>query len=99
MRTIEMEAHLKYCPHCAQNLENQQKLRAALRRSLPTFAAPAALRERIKSSLRASNVEILKERKTQWLSLRVWQLVGAITALVLFSLIGWQLNVHFHTPS
>ncbi len=99
VRTIEMEAHLKYCPHCAQNLENQQKLRVALRQSLPAYAAPAALRERIKLSLRASNVEIVQERKRKWPSLRVWQLAGAVTALALFSLTGWQLTAHFHAPS
>jgi anti-sigma factor RsiW len=99
VRTIEMEAHLKYCPACAQNLENQQKLRAALRRSLPTYAAPAALRERIKSSLRASNVEAVQERKMKWPSLRVWQLAGALTALALFSLTGWQLTAYLRAPS
>jgi anti-sigma factor RsiW len=99
VRTIEMEAHLKYCPACAQNLENQKKLRAALRRSLPTYAAPTALRERIKSSLRASSVAAVQERKIKWPSLPVWQLAGALMALALFSLTGWQLTAYLRAPS
>ena len=55
VRTIEMETHLKSCPACAQELESQQALRAALQRSSLAYAAPAVLRERIQSSLRASS--------------------------------------------
>ncbi len=54
VRTIEMETHLKSCAVCARELENQQELRSALRRSSLAYAAPAALRERIQSSLRPS---------------------------------------------
>ena len=99
VRTIKMEAHLKYCLSCGQNLESHQELRAALRRSLPTYAAPAGLRERIKSSLSAPNGAAFQERKMKWASLHVWQLAGAVTALVLFSLTGWQLAAHLHAPS
>ena len=99
VRTIEVEEHLKYCLSCAQNLENQQKLRAALRRSLPTYAAPGALRERIKSSLHTPNRAAVQERKMKWPSLHVWQWAGAVTALVLFSLSGWQLTAHLRAPS
>lgn len=99
VRTIEMEEHLKNCPSCAQNLENHQELRAALRRSLPTYAAPAALRERIKSFLSAPNGAMFQERKMKWPSLHVWQWAGAVTALLLFSLTGWQLTAHLRAPS
>ena len=54
VRTIEMETHLKNCAACARELENQQALRDALRRSSLAYAAPAALRDRIQSSLGAS---------------------------------------------
>ena len=56
VRTIEMETHLKGCPDCAQELENLKALRAALQRSSLAYAAPAGLRERIQSSLRASSL-------------------------------------------
>ena len=99
VRTIELEEHLKYCLPCAQNLENHQELRAVLRRSLPTYTAPASLRERIKSSLGASNGAEVQVRKVKWASLHVWQWAGAVTALVLFSLTSWQLTAHLRAPS
>src|SRR5258708_13717886 len=53
-RTIEMETHLNSCAACALELESQQALRDALRRGSLAYAAPAALRGRIQSSLGAS---------------------------------------------
>ena len=41
------------CADCARELERLRALRAALQRSSLAYAAPAALRERIQSSLRA----------------------------------------------
>ena len=40
-RTIEMEAHLKGCPACAQELESLKALRAGLQRNSLAYAAPA----------------------------------------------------------
>jgi len=54
VRTIEMETHLKDCPVCAQKMEDQQGIRAVLRRSSLAYVAPAVLRDQIQSSLRAS---------------------------------------------
>jgi mycothiol system anti-sigma-R factor len=90
VRTIEMEAHLKSCPACARELESQQALHSALQRSSLAYTAPAALRERIQSSLRASSgVEVAKS-KIKWPSLNFWQLAGAFALLVLMSAGGWQ---------
>jgi anti-sigma factor (TIGR02949 family) len=90
VRTIEMETHLKSCRACSRELESQQALRAALQRSSLAYAAPAALRERIQSTLRASSgVEVAKS-KIKWPSLNVWQLAGAFALLILVSISGWQ---------
>jgi mycothiol system anti-sigma-R factor len=99
VRTIEMEAHLKDCPSCAQKLEYQQELRAALRRSSLAYAAPAVLRDRIQSSLRASIGAEVRESKIKWPSLHIWQWAGAVAALALFSLSGWQLIARLRAPS
>lgn len=99
VRTIEMEAHLMHCLACAQNLESQQELRDALRLNLLTSVAPPALRDQIKSSLRASNGPIVAEHKMEWPFLHVLQWAGAVAALVLFSLGGWQLTAHLRAPS
>src|ERR1700730_12501294 len=99
VRTIEMETHLKSCPACAQELENQQALRAALRRSSLSYAAPAVLRDRIQSSLRTSSGVGVQERKIKWPSLHIWQWAGAVAVLALFSLTGWQLTARLRAPS
>ena len=87
VRTIEMETHLTDCPACAQKLESQREVRALLWRSSPAYAAPAFLRDRIQSSLRASSVAIeVQESGIKWPSMRVWQWAGAVAVLTrLFS--------------
>ena len=99
VRTIEMEAHLKTCPACAQELENLKALRAALQRNSLAYAAPAALRERIQSSLRASSRAEVRESRIKWPSLNMWQLAGAFALLALISISGWQLTARLRTPS
>lgn len=101
VRTIEIETHLKDCSVCTQEWEDQQGVRAVLRRSSLAYAAPAVLRERIQLSLRASaraNMEV-RESGTQWRSLHVLRWAGAVAALVLFSLSGWQLTAFLREPS
>jgi anti-sigma factor RsiW len=99
VRTIEMEAHLKTCPACAQELENLRALRAALQRSSVAYAAPAALRERIQSSLRESSRAEVQEKRIKWFSLNFWQLAGAFALLVLISISGWQWTARLRAPS
>jgi anti-sigma factor RsiW len=99
VRTIEMETHLQTCGDCAQELESRQALRAALQRSALAYAAPAALRERIQSSLRASNGADVQRSKIKWPSLYFWQLAGAFALLALISISGWQWAAHLRTPS
>lgn len=99
VRTIEMETHLKSCAACAQELENQQALRAALQRSSLAYAAPAVLRDRIQRSLRTSSGVEVQERRFEWPSLHIWQWAGAFAVLVLLSVSGWQLTVRLRAPS
>ncbi len=100
VRTIEMESHLKGCPACAQELESQQALRAALQRGSLAYAAPAVLRERIQSSLRsASSGAQVQERKIKWPSLHIWQWAGAFALLALLSISGWQWTARLRAPS
>ena len=98
-RTIEMEMHLKHCPDCAQKLASQQELRSALRQSSLSYAAPAVLRDRIHSSIRASSRIEVQERETKWPSVHIWKWAGAVAVLALFSLSGWQLTARLRTPS
>src|SRR5690242_6778207 len=77
VRTIEMEAHLKVCPACTQELESLKALRSAMKRSSLAYAAPAALREQIQASLRASSVADVPRTWIKWPFLNVLQLAGA----------------------
>jgi anti-sigma factor RsiW len=99
VRTIEIETHLKDCPACAQELENQQELRATLRGCSLVYIAPAVLRDRIGSSLRAAIGVRVQEPKIKWPSLHIWQWAGAVAVLALFSLSGWQWTARLRAPS
>jgi anti-sigma factor RsiW len=100
-RTIEMEAHLKGCPACARELESLKALRAGLQRSSLAYAAPAALRQRIQSSLReeSSGADVREGKTSWWPSLNIWQLAGAFALLALISVTGWQLTARLRAPS
>jgi len=50
----ELLDHLKMCPACTAKVDEHQRLRVALRRSLETIEVPAALAGRIRSSLEQS---------------------------------------------
>ena len=91
-RTIEIEAHLKGCPACAQEFETLKALRSAMQRGSLAYAAPAVLRERIQSSLGAPGGAEVQSRKFQWPALNLWQLAGAFVLLALFSVGGWELT-------
>jgi anti-sigma factor RsiW len=97
-RTIEMETHLQTCGECARELERQQALRAALQRGSLAYAAPAALREKIQSSLRSATPPIeTRETSNAWqpfaglrpLLLLRW--AGAFAVLALCAVVAWQL--------
>jgi anti-sigma factor RsiW len=98
-RTIEMETHLQVCAECARELERLQALRAALQRGSLAYAAPAALRERIQSSLRASSGADVQESRIKWPFLNFWQLAGAFALLALISISGWQWTARLRAPS
>ena len=89
-RTIEMETHLQVCAECARELERLQGLRAALQRGSLAYAAPAGLRERIQSSLRASVPTETPERSSSWPPLQFFRWAGAFAVLALCVVTAWQ---------
>jgi mycothiol system anti-sigma-R factor len=99
VRTIEMETHLKSCPACVQELESQKELRAVLQRSSLAYAAPAVLRERIQSSLRAASGSEVEKPKFKWPSLNILQFAGAFALLALIFIGGWQWTARLRAPS
>src|ERR1700730_1022362 len=99
VRTIEIETHLKSCAACARELESQQALRDALRRSSLAYIAPAALRERIQSSLEVSTAKKDHERASPWYALPNWRWRWAVAVLLVFSVTSWQLVSGLPGPS
>lgn len=103
--TIEMETHLRVCAECAQELERQQALRAALQRSSLAYAAPSALRERIQSSLRSSAPAETPERAGAWRPSQLWRPLhhlrwaGAFAVLALCAVTAWQLLPGLRGPA
>jgi anti-sigma factor (TIGR02949 family) len=98
-RTIEMETHLQTCGDCAQELERQHALRAALQRSSLAFAAPEGLRERIQSSLRASTPAEAPERASAWRPFALLRWAGAFAVLALCAVTAWQLVPGLRGPA
>ena len=104
-RTIEMETHLRVCEECAQELERQQALRAALQRSSLAYAAPSALRERIQSSLRSSVPAETPEHTSAWRPsqffrpLQALRWAGAFAVLALCAVTAWQLLPGLRGPA
>ncbi len=98
-RTIEMETHLQTCEDCARELERQKALRAAMQRSSLAYAAPAALRERIQSSLRTSAAAEAPERASAWRPFHFLRWAGAFAVLALCAVTAWQLLPGLLGPS
>jgi len=95
VRTIEVEAHLKSCEFCARELENQQALREALRRSSLAYAAPASLRNRIQASLDAASAPAppteIPVKVSAWQGFQIWRWAAAFAVLAVCSFTAWQL--------
>jgi len=98
-RTIEMETHLQVCGECGRELERLQALRAALQRGSLAYAAPAGLRERIQTSLRASVPTEAPERSSGWQALQFFRWAGAFAVLALCVVTAWQFLPGLRGPS
>jgi anti-sigma factor RsiW len=90
-RTIEMETHLQSCADCAGELARQQALRAALQRGSLAYAAPAALREKIRSSLHSAAAPVaVRESISAWRPFAILRWAGAFAILALCVVTAWQ---------
>lgn len=68
----EIEGHLAGCPNCLARLESEQRLKDVVRDRAAIAEAPAALRQRVFTGVRA---EQRKERAQQWLKISAAALV------------------------
>jgi len=87
VRQMELEAHLQTCSECAQRAQALAASRQALRNSLPRFAAPVQLRQRILSSLRPEATPagpiVSGRRSTSW----SWRNLGGMAASLAAALV------------
>jgi anti-sigma factor RsiW len=90
VRHLELEAHLRTCPDCARLAENARARHIALRESLPRFAAPSQLAEKIRAALPAAPVEQVRETpKSAKMLFPLWQITGLAASLAFAVLAGF----------
>jgi anti-sigma factor RsiW len=80
VRSLELERHLRNCSDCAQALAALRALRAAIGGGALAYAAPAQLRQRVRSSLRQQGRAVLRMPPWRWVGLATALLVVAIVA-------------------
>jgi anti-sigma factor (TIGR02949 family) len=85
-----LEAHLRECGECARLRDARVALGAAIRREIPAFQAPEALRTRIREQLRSTgNTRAVRPSRIPGLSR---ELLAFAASLVLVALGAWRLG-------
>ncbi len=85
----ELEAHLAQCPECARFRNERLELRAAIRAQVPTFEAPAALRNRVRAAVGATGGVARAPRR---FAVRgMWRSLALAASLVVVALGSWRL--------
>ena len=97
VRSIEIERHIEGCEACARAYRTQQDLKKALHATPLRFNAPRDLRRRIQSSLRKAGQADPVPRVFHWQF--AWRWAGAVAALALMAVIGWNLARVSRPPS
>ncbi len=99
VNTVEIEQHLQACAACSQAYEELRALREALS-ALPRYPAPAALRERVHSALRAEADEHVQTIPFVPAARPAWRWVTALAAmLVLGAVFAGALLFSRHQPA
>ena len=89
VRQIGLEAHLGACPGCALRARAIEARRDALRDSIPRFAAPQHLRERIRASIRAESAPAAPAARRRAPVIAFWNLGGLAASFALALFIGY----------
>ena len=86
----ELEAHVAQCPECARFRQERLELRAAIRARVPAFEAPDALRERVRTAVRAGARARASGRVGAPV---VWRSLALAASLAVVALGGWRLGL------
>jgi anti-sigma factor RsiW len=87
VRSVEIEAHLKDCQACAQAYNELRSLHSAVSDTALRFEPPAALRNRVRSAVRAESEVTTRSSRFSWR----WMIPaasGAALVIVALSLIA-----------
>jgi anti-sigma factor RsiW len=91
VRHIELETHLKACPACLRRSEGIAARRTRIRETLPHFNAPQALRETIRTSLRAEAQKTAGQRPIRFpVASQWWNLAGLAASVTVALLAGYS---------
>jgi mycothiol system anti-sigma-R factor len=94
VRTVEFEEHLKTCPDCARELDEQQDLRQSLRAANLYERAPESLRSRIRAELPGEKVQpraipMPRRPVLKWLAVAAAVVIAAVLgARVIPNIVG-----------
>ena len=83
-----LETHLAACPECTRFRDRRVELRAAIVASVPTFQAPAALRERIRAAARGTPPAT---RAGRFNPRNLWRPLALAASLAAVALGSWTL--------
>jgi anti-sigma factor RsiW len=85
----ELETHLGQCSECTRFRDGRLALRAAVVAGVPTFQAPAALRERIREAARGAAPTARAPRR--FTARNVWRPLALAASLAVVALGSWTL--------
>jgi anti-sigma factor RsiW len=88
VRSLAVERHLEACPACATAVQGLQALRGALAEPALYHRAPAALRERVRASLRPAGRTHAGNRPFPWRALAVAASLAFVAVLTWATLRG-----------
>ena len=87
----ELEAHEAKCPECAQFRNERLELRAAIMAGAPTFQAPNALRDRVRTALAAAGTHGARARHRRVSLGAPWYPLAIAASLMIVALGSWNL--------
>ena len=89
VRSLEIESHLRGCPHCDGTYQSLETLRKGLRGSELYFHAPPTLASRVRSRVRQAGLPVARTRSVAW----HWDWAVAAMAMVAVAIAGIALSV------
>jgi anti-sigma factor RsiW len=85
----ELETHLAQCPECTRFRDQRLELRAAIVAGVPTFQAPAALRERVRAAAREAGASPGPRAPRRLTVRNLWRPLALAASLAVVAVGSW----------